>query len=141
MMFARCVVAVCFLIAMSNCVYSQALPGANPNIIVVDPKSADISRNAIHMQLNEPLSIGLPNSSGTGYIWSSHVANEKIITSAKIHPIEVKRGNEPVVGYRVLDVFVVSPMTIGTTEISFSLKRPGGDELYSLTIPVVVEQQ
>jgi hypothetical protein len=118
---------------------SQALPGADPNIIIVDPTNTDVSQNPIHIQLTAEISIGFPNTSGTGYIWTSRVENESIVICTKGRSIAVKKGNEPVVGFRTLDVFLITAKSIGSTRVNFLLERPSDGQLYSIAIPIIVD--
>jgi hypothetical protein len=139
MLIARFFFAMTLLIALVNHAFCQALPSAEPNIIVVDPKDPQVSRNPIHVQLAGELSLGLPNTSGTGYIWTSQTDDPTIATCTKAKSIAVKKGNEPVVGYRTLDVFIIASRSAGRTTLRFSLARPNDNELYSLVIPIVVD--
>lgn len=130
---------VSFLVATNANVFPQALPGGDPNIIIVDPKNPGVSDNPIRTQASTTISIGFPNTAGTGFLWIAQVENETVVTCVKTKSIAVKRGNEPVVGFRTLDVFVITPHSIGTTRINFRLERPDGERLYSLTMPIIVD--
>jgi hypothetical protein len=130
---------IVILIATCGFAYPEALPGTDPNIIIVNPKDASISDTPIRTPLSASLSIGLPNTAGTGFLWTAKVENETVATCTKAKSIAVKKGNEPVVGFRTLDVFIINPLTVGTTTISFKLERPDGERLYSLVIPMIVE--
>jgi predicted secreted protein len=135
----RFAIPLSIYLAATLTAHSQALPGATPNIILVDPLNAALINNPLHLQMNEEFSLGFPNSSGTGYIWIAQVDAENIVTVVKTKPIAVKKGNEPIVGYRILDVFVLSPHSPGSAKAQFSLQRPNGDTRFELSIPIIVE--
>lgn len=131
--------AVVLSLAMIDRGFSDALPGGNPDIIIVDPNNLGISDYPLRIQLLKTLSLGLPNTAGTGFIWTAEVDNQHIATLSKAKPIAVNKGNEPVVGYRILDVFVIVPGSLGSTSIGFKLERPDGRQVSSFNISVIVD--
>jgi hypothetical protein len=125
--------------SVPNCDLWQQ-PDKRLDAIFSDNGVKSITNLKMQLSLSRKFYVGFLNASGTGYIWDSNVMKADVLSIDKINPIRASCLSGDVVGYEIIDVFVISPNKVGSTDVVFTLARPQSERLRSFNVSVTITE-